>query len=137
MNVKKMEQRFLIRLSLVIVFLGLLLVSCNNDDEIISDENPINAKIEFKTFLEQKNLDIIAIGSSSEIIATYTWEVSDGTSSAVKYESDSEEGKGLYWGARVGGTKFCLTVKSEKYPEGITVCKTFTRTQAEVDAVNN
>ena len=123
--------------SSLVLMLVTLLVSCNNNDELAIDNstNPLNAKIEFKS---AKGLDIQVIGISDDKEASYEWEVADKVDpKGQRYQATNYEGEtSLYWGPRLGVTKFTLIITSKKHSELIKVTKEFTRTQKQIDDHN-
>ncbi|KAB1158915.1 hypothetical protein F7018_07365 [Tenacibaculum aiptasiae] len=125
----------IIRKSSLVLMLVTLLASCNDNDELVIDKNPLNAKIEFK---KAKGLDIQVIGTSDDKTADYEWEVIDEVEKkAQRYKAENNEGKAvLGWGPRLGVTKFTLIITSKQQKEPIKVTKEFTRTQKEIDDHN-
>ena len=119
----------IIRKTSLILILLTLFISCNNDDNLVINDsnNPLNAKIEFKS---AKGLDIEVIGISDDKEASYEWEVADKIDpKGQRYQATNNEGKtSLHWGPRLGVTKFTLIITSKKYSEPIKVSKEFTRT---------
>lgn len=125
----------IIRKSSLALMLVTLLASCNDNDELVIDNNPLNAKIEFK---KAKGLDIQVIGTSDDKTADYEWEVVDEVEKkAQRYKATNKDGKtNLHWGPRLGVTKFTLIITSKQLQEPIKVTKEFTRTQKEIDDHN-
>ncbi len=119
----------IIRKTSLILILLTLFISCNNDDNLVINDsnNPLNAKIEFKS---AKGLDIEVIGISDDKEASYEWEVADKIDpKGQRHQATNNEGKtSLHWGPRLGVTKFTLIITSKKYSEPIKVSKEFTRT---------
>lgn len=123
-----------------ILLFSFIFISCSESEnnEEVENNTESEIKIEFKTFETENNLDIKVIATKIEG-ATYVWTINVISKNVIDggyTQIDEHSGAELYWGPKIGTTEFCIKVVTDENPEGITTCKTFTRTQEEVDKAN-
>ncbi|MDO6736690.1 hypothetical protein [Wenyingzhuangia sp. 2_MG-2023] len=100
-----------------ILLFSFIFISCSESE----NNEEVEIKIEFRTFEAENNLDIKVIATKIE--GSYT-------------QIDEHSGAELHLGSNIGTTEFCIKLVTDENSEGITTCKTFKRTQEEVDKAN-
>ncbi len=115
----------------LLLFFAVMVFACEEGD--VDEKVCPTPTIEFE---KATGLDIKVVAEEIPGATEYIWEVKGELSNGI-FPGDDGSPNVISWGPRVGETEFCLTVKMPDCPEGVQVCKTFTRTQEEVDAEND